>query len=207
MHIIMLGPPGSGKGTQAEMIAERYSIPHISTGAIFREISKKNTKFGKQVKALLDVGKLVSDEATIEILKKRIKKEDCRNGFIVDGFPRTINQAKKLAKVMHVDHTIFLDVPSSVAIKRLSSRWTCTKCGFVYGIDIMPKKSGFCDKCSGPLYQRDDDKIPTIKKRLVVYKKLTKPMIGFYKKQGLLSKINGKRKPEDVFAQIRKILH
>ena len=177
MKIIMLGAPGAGKGTQAKMIAEKYMIPHISTGDIFRANIKNGTELGKQAKEYMDKGLLVPDELTVKILLDRVAQEDCKNGYVLDGFPRTIPQAEVLDKALselgdHIDYAIDVNVPDENIIKRMSGRRACLTCGATYHIEhVPPKKEGICDTCGSELVLRDDDKAETVKNRLDVYQK------------------------------------
>lgn len=208
VKIIFLGMPGSGKGTQAKMISEKYKIPHISTGDMFRQISKENSVLGKKVKSLIDNGILVSDDITFDVLKNRLEKTDCKSGFILDGYPRNINQAKLLDNLTKIDFIIYIALSDKTVIKRLTSRRTCRKCGAIYNIiSNPPKKEGVCDKCGGKLYQREDETEETIKKRLVVYKNETEPLVNYYKKKGMLHEINGKQDIGKIFEDIVKILN
>jgi adenylate kinase len=203
----MLGMPGSGKGTQAKMIAERYKIPQISTGDMFRAISKENSKLGKKIKSIIDSGILVSDDLTFNVLKKRLEKPDCKKGFILDGYPRNINQAKLLDKLTKINFIIYIALTDKTVIKRLTSRRTCRKCGAIYNlISKTPKKEGICDKCGGELYQREDDKEEAVKKRLQVYKNETEPLVNYYKKKGILHEINGEQGIGKIFEDIVRIL-
>lgn len=208
MRLILLGPPGAGKGTQASAIVKRYNIPHISTGDIFRLNIKENTPLGKEVKSYLDAGILVPDELVVDIVKDRLKKSDCANGFILDGYPRTINQAevldKELAKMgikLDAVINIFLDV--QLLIERAVGRRLCKNCGATYHIKFHPpKQDGICDICGGELYQRDDDKEETVKKRIEVYLTQTKPLIEYYKDKDILVNIDGAQSIEDTFKEI-----
>jgi adenylate kinase len=182
MKLIIFGPPGSGKGTYSSRIAPKFKIPHIATGDIFREIAKSETSLGKKVADYLNKGELVPDNIVIEILKERISKEDCKNGFILDGYPRTIQQAEALEKITKIDKIINLVVPEDVIIQRLSTRRVCKKCGSIFNIlTLPPKKEGICDNCGGELYQREDDKPEVIRERLKVYQRQTEPLLNFYK--------------------------
>ncbi len=212
MKIIMLGAPGAGKGTQAQMIADKYDIPHISTGDIFRENVKKGTELGMEAKKYMDQGLLVPDELTVKILLDRVAQEDCKNGYVLDGFPRTIPQAEVLDKAItelgeKIDYAINVDVPDENIIRRMSGRRACLACGATYHIEhIPPKQEGICDKCGKELVQRDDDKEETVKNRLDVYHKQTQPLIDFYTKQGVLRTVDGTKDMKDVFTAITTLL-
>ena len=212
MKIIMLGAPGAGKGTQAKMIAQSYKLPHISTGDIFRANIKEGTDLGKEAKTYMDEGKLVPDELTVRILLDRVAKDDCKDGYVLDGFPRTIPQAEVLEKELEklgdkVDYAINVDVPDENIINRMSGRRACLKCGATYHIKhVPPKKDGICDVCGSELVLRDDDKPETVKKRLDVYHEQTQPLIEFYTKRDVLKTVNGNADPKDVFAAIKEIL-
>ncbi len=211
INIILLGPPGAGKGTAAKMIAKKYSIPQISTGDIFREAVKKQTELGKRVKTIMEKGELVPDELTISLVKERLAQPDTERGYILDGFPRTVKQADELSKFQSIKAVINFNISEEEIIRRLSGRRVCKNCGAIYHItDYPPKKEGICDKCGGELYQRDDDKIEAIKKRLVVYNEQTAPLIDYYREKGLLYDINmstppEKITPENSFMQIEEI--
>lgn len=212
MKIVMLGAPGAGKGTQAKKIAAKYNIPHVSTGDIFRANIKGGTELGKEAKSYMDAGKLVPDELTVRILLDRVSEEDCRNGYVLDGFPRTIPQAEVLDKELSkagekIDYAINVEVPDEDIIGRMSGRRGCPKCGASYHLKyIPPKKEGICDACGSELVLRDDDKPETVKKRLKVYHDQTQPLIDYYKKQGALKEVDGTVDPEDVFKAITDIL-
>ena len=212
MNLIFLGPPGSGKGTQAKMLVDKYGIPQISTGDILREAVKEGTPLGKEAKKYMDEGKLVPDEVVVGIVRERLKEPDCTKGFILDGFPRTIPQAEALDKTLQemgkgIDHVLSLEVDREELVRRLSGRRTCKKCGAMYHIIFdPPKKEGICDRCGGELYQRDDDKEETIRERLRVYEEQTAPLIEYYRKKGLLRPINGVGKIEEIFARIREAI-
>jgi len=205
MKIVIVGPAGSGKGTQSELISKKYRVPQISMGDLLRDFAKGGSKKAKETKKLLEKGILVPDELTVRLIRKRIKKEDCRKGFILDGWPRNMNQVR-LAKFLKIDHVIYLDVRTSELIKRLSSRWSCPKCKAVYGSAKREKRKGLCDKCGSVLFQREDDKPAAIRERLKVFRKYTRPMIAYYKKQGVLRRINGNRPPEEILGDIEKAL-
>jgi adenylate kinase len=212
MKIIMLGAPGAGKGTQAKMIAEKYGIPHVSTGDIFRANIKNGTELGKEAKTYMDKGLLVPDELTVKILLDRVAQADCANGYVLDGFPRTIPQAEVLDKALtelgdKIDYAINVDVPDENIINRMSGRRACVTCGATYHIvHIPPKKEGICDKCGSELVLRDDDKPETVKNRLDVYHKQTQPLIDFYEAKGVLRSVDGTVDMKDVFAAIVNIL-
>ncbi len=212
MKIIMLGAPGAGKGTQAKMIAEKYGIPHISTGDIFRANIKNATELGMEAKKYMDEGKLVPDELTVKILLDRVAADDCRNGYVLDGFPRTIPQAEVLDTELtkmgdKIDFAINVEVPDENIVRRMSGRRACLKCGATYHIvHIPPVKEGICDKCGSELVLRDDDKEETVKNRLSVYHEQTQPLIDFYDKKGVLKEVDGTVDSKDVFAAITAIL-
>lgn len=212
MKIIMLGAPGAGKGTQADVIADKYHIPHISTGDIFRANIKNGTELGKKAKAFMDKGELVPDELTVEILLDRVKNDDCKDGYVLDGFPRTIPQAEvldsELAKLGEkVDFAINVDVPDENIIERMSGRRSCPTCGAIYHVlYIKPEKEGLCDKCGATLVQRNDDKEDTVRNRLKVYHDQTAPLIAFYDNKGVLRNVDGTRDMEQVTKQIFEVL-
>lgn len=212
MKVIMLGAPGAGKGTQAKQIADKYSIPHISTGDIFRANIKNGTELGKKAKTFMDQGLLVPDELVVELVADRIQQDDCKNGFVLDGFPRTIPQAEALdaalAKINEkMDYAIDVDVPDENIITRMSGRRACLNCGATYHIVSIPTKvEGVCDRCGNPVVLRDDDKPETVKKRLEVYHEQTQPLIDYYKKKDILKTVNGVQPMEDVFKAIVEIL-
>jgi len=212
MKIIMLGAPGAGKGTQAKMIAEKYAIPHVSTGDIFRANIKNGTDLGKEAKSYMDKGELVPDELTVRILLDRVAQEDCKNGYVLDGFPRTIPQAKVLESELNkqgtdVDYAINVDVPDENIIKRMSGRRACVTCGATYHIEhVPPKTEGICDKCGSELILRDDDKEETVKNRLNVYHEQTQPLIDFYAAKNVLKNVDGTVDMMDVFKAITDIL-
>ncbi len=212
MKIIMLGAPGAGKGTQAQMIAEKYGLPHISTGDIFRANIKNGTDLGKEAKTYMDQGKLVPDELTVRILLDRVAQADCQNGYVLDGFPRTIPQAEVLDEELtklgdKIDYAINVDVPDENIIKRMSGRRACLKCGATYHIvHVPPKQEGICDKCGSELVLRDDDKPETVEKRLNVYHEQTQPLIDYYTKKNVLRTVDGTVDKEDVFKAIISIL-
>lgn len=184
MKLIIIGAPGSGKGTQTSRLKSKFNIPMISTGDIFRKAIKDETELGKKIKKYLDAGKLVPDEVVIEVMKDRISKPDCANGFLLDGFPRTLEQAKALDKIVKLDACINLDVPKEIIVDRLSARRTCKNCGEIYNLIVLkPKNEKICDKCGGPLFQRDDDKESVIAERFQIFEKQTEPLLEYYAKK------------------------
>ena len=213
MKIIMLGAPGAGKGTQAQMIADKYNIPHISTGDIFRANIKNGTELGKKAKEYMDKGQLVPDELTVQLLLDRVANEDCKNGYVLDGFPRTIPQADVLDSELSklgdkVDFAINVDVPDENIVRRMSGRRACLKCGATYHIEhIPPKTEGICDKCGSELVQRDDDKPETVLNRLSVYHEQTQPLIDYYDKKNILKTVDGTKDMQEVFNDIVGILN
>ena len=212
MKIIMLGAPGAGKGTQAKQIAAKYEIPPISTGDIFRANIKNGTELGKKAKEYMDQGLLVPDELTCDLVMDRIAQDDCTEGFVLDGFPRTIPQAEVLDEALtklgdKVDFAINVDVPDENIINRMSGRRACVTCGATYHVEYAPTKvEGVCDKCGAQLILRDDDKPETVKNRLDVYHKQTQPLIDFYSNKGILKEVDGTVNMQDVFAAIVAIL-
>lgn len=212
MKIIMLGAPGAGKGTQAKMIAEKYDVPHVSTGDIFRANIKNGTELGMEAKKYMDQGLLVPDELTVKILLDRVAEEDCKEGYLLDGFPRTIPQAEVLDKALTelgdaIDYAINVDVPDENIVKRMSGRRACLSCGSTYHMEhIPPKKEGVCDKCGNELVLRDDDKPETVLNRLEVYHKQTQPLIQFYEEKGVLRTVDGTKPMKEVFDSIVEIL-
>ena len=190
MKIIALGSPGVGKGTYAKEITEKYGILHLSTGDMFRENMKNNTELGKQAKEFINQGKLVPDEVTIGMVKERLSREDTKEGYYLDGFPRTIPQAEALAEFTQIDQVINFKADHEVIIQRLSGRRICKQCGAIFHMtNLPPKQEGICDNCNGELYHRDDDQPESIKKRLQVYEEETKPLINFYKEKGILKEV------------------
>ena len=212
MKIIMLGAPGAGKGTQAQMIAEQYHIPHISTGDIFRANIKNGTELGKKAKEFMDKGQLVPDELTVQLLLDRVAQDDCKDGYVLDGFPRTIPQADVLDQELtklgdKVDYAINVDVPDENIINRMSGRRACLGCGATYHITFNPPvKEGICDTCGQELVLRDDDKPETVKKRLDVYHQQTQPLIDYYKNAEVLAEVDGTQPMDAVFQGIVEIL-
>lgn len=212
MKVIMLGAPGAGKGTQAIKLAEKYNIPHISTGDILRANIKEETELGKKAKVYMDQGMLVPDELVLDLVVDRLSREDCKNGYVLDGFPRTIPQAESLNNALlevgeKVDFAVNIEVPDENIVNRMSGRRACPKCGATYHmIHIPPKEEGICDHCKGQLILRDDDKPETVKKRLNVYHDQTQPLIDYYTAQKILVEVDGTQSMEDVFSDIVKIL-
>ena len=212
MKIIMLGAPGAGKGTQAKQIAAKFSIPHISTGDIFRANIKENTELGKKAKEYMDQGLLVPDELTVDLVIDRLSQEDCQKGYILDGFPRTIPQAEVLDAALtelgdKIDFAIDVDVPDENIVRRMGGRRACVTCGATYHIEhVPPKAEGICDICGSELILRDDDKPETVSNRLKVYHDQTQPLIDFYTKKGVLKSVDGTVDMMDVFAAIKAIL-
>ncbi len=208
----MLGAPGAGKGTQAKQIAAKYSIPHISTGDIFRANIKNGTELGMKAKTYMDQGALVPDELTCDLVVDRIQNEDCANGFVLDGFPRTIPQANALTDALNklgqsMDYAIDVDVPDENIVNRMGGRRACVNCGATYHIVFNPTKvEGKCDACGNDLIIRDDDKPETVQKRLTTYHEQTQPLIDYYSKQGILKSVDGTQPMDDVFAAIVGIL-
>lgn len=212
MKIIMLGAPGAGKGTQAKMIADKYSIPHISTGDIFRANIKNGTELGKKAKTYMDQGLLVPDELVVDLVVDRVGQADCSNGYVLDGFPRTIPQAESLDAALEklgskVDYAINVEVPDENIVRRMSGRRACVACGATYHIVHIPTKvEGICDRCGSELILRDDDKPETVKKRLAVYHEQTQPLIEYYNDKKVLVEVDGTKDMNDVFTDIVKIL-
>jgi adenylate kinase len=199
MRIILFGPPGAGKGTQAGIICMLLEIAHISTGDILRKAAEEKTSLGLQIKKYIDQGHFVPDDLIVEIIKRRIKAKDCKKGFILDGFPRTISQAEALGKMLTIDKVIHLNIGNSVAMERLTGRRTCGACGALYHvISSSPKREGTCDKCGEALSRREDDKKKAILRRLEIYRNQTEPLVGYYKKKRLLLVVDGQKSKEQV---------
>jgi adenylate kinase len=214
MRIVLLGGPGSGKGTQAKKLVEELSIPQISTGDIFRAALKEGTPMGLKAKTYMDKGELVPDSVVIGVVEERLTKPDLDKGYMLDGFPRTLPQAEALGKILSgqnksIDHAVLVDVPDDELVGRLSGRRTCknSECGSMFHVMFNPpKKEGVCDKCGSELYQRDDDKEATIRERLAVYNSQTAPLINYYEKKGLLRRVKGVGPIEEIFAAVKKAL-
>ncbi|MBT2259554.1 MULTISPECIES: adenylate kinase [Priestia] len=212
MNLVLMGLPGAGKGTQAEKIVEHYDIPHISTGDMFRAAIKEGTQLGLKAKSFMDQGNLVPDEVTIGIVRERLNKQDCENGFLLDGFPRTVAQAEALETITkelnkQIDYVINIDVDQSILMERLTGRRICKDCGATYHLVFNPPaKEGVCDKCGGELYQRADDNAETVSTRLSVNVKQSQPLLEFYQEKGYLRNINGNQDINIVFEDVRQLL-
>ena len=212
MHILLMGPPGAGKGTQAANLVKEFTISHISTGDMFRAAIKAGTELGKQAKACIDAGNLVPDEITIGIVRERLSQDDCKKGFILDGFPRTVEQADALTEILSdlglkLKSVLDVNVPSADLVERAVGRRICKSCGATYHVKFNPSKvEGVCDECGGELFQRPDDTEETMKNRLSVYDAQTKPLIGYYTKAGLYVEVDGRQEIGKVFADIVDIL-
>ena len=212
MNLVLMGLPGAGKGTQAEKIVEKYGIPHISTGDMFRAAIKESTELGLQAKSFMDQGNLVPDEVTIGIVRERLSKEDCAEGFLLDGFPRTVAQAEALENILSdlnkkIDYVINIDVDQEFLMERLTGRRICKSCGSTYHLVFNPPtKDDVCDRCGGELYQRADDNAETVQNRLEVNQKQTKPLLDFYEGKGYLRNINGQQDIRKVFDDLDQLL-
>lgn len=212
MNLVLMGLPGAGKGTQAEKIVDKYGIPHISTGDMFRAAMKEGTDLGLKAKAFMDEGALVPDEVTIGIVRERLSKEDCEKGFLLDGFPRTVPQAEALEGMLEglgkkIDYVLNIEVDQSILMERLTGRRICKNCGATYHLVFNPPSSeGVCDRCGGELYQRADDNAETVQNRLDVNIKQSKPLLDFYSEKGYLRNIDGQREISEVFADIEELL-
>lgn len=204
MHLVFLGPPGAGKGTQADKICERFSIAHISTGDMLRKETREGTELGLKAKAVMDAGGLVSDEIIIAMVEKRIQEPDCANGFLLDGFPRTIAQADALGELTSIDMAINIDVPDAELVARISGRRMCPGCGAGYHVSLYDKDT--CEKCGAELYIRDDDRPETVQNRIAAYNEKTQPLINYYADKGLLQSVNGAQSMEKVSAEIAVLL-
>ncbi len=211
VKIILLGPPGAGKGTQAKSISNKYSIPHISTGDIFRKNISENTPLGIEAKSYMDNGQLVPDEVTINMVKDRLQQEDCKQGYLLDGFPRTVSQAEALQDFLDsrnesLDTALLIEVPRDFILERMTGRRVCPSCGASYHIKFNPAANGKCELCGSDVVQRKDDTEETVKERLDVYEKQTQPLIDFYKDKNLLSTVDGTQAINKVFESICKVL-
>ena len=205
-NFIFLGPPGAGKGSLAVKVAEDYKIPHISTGDIFRANIKAQTPLGVKVKAIIDSGSLVSDELTFELVKDRLAQDDCKNGYILDGFPRTIPQAEMLDGLVADLKVVNFNIADEIVIRRLSTRRVCKACGANFNVlTLPPKVEGVCDKCGGELYQRDDDKQESILHRMDVYREQTEPLINFYKEKGKITDLDASIETDILLGEFKKI--
>lgn len=205
MNIVLLGAPGAGKGTQAVKIAKQYHVPHISTGDIFRKNIKEKTPLGMKAKEFMDRGQLVPDEVVVEIVQTRLKEEDCKKGYLLDGFPRTVFQAEELSKMTDITVVLDINIDLKHLVKRLTGRRVCGECGESYHVDVVGDNAK-CDSCGGALFQRDDDKEETVKSRLTVYEEQTKPLIEYYNGKGLLKTIDGSGSVEAVFERVSEVL-
>ncbi len=212
MNLVLLGPPGVGKGTQAGKISQYLNIPHISTGDILREAVKRGTPLGLKARHYMEKGELVPDEIVISIIKERIQENDCQKGFVLDGFPRTVVQAEALEKVLSefgraINVALYIEADEEEIIRRLSGRRTCKECGQIYHMIFnLPKDGKRCELCGGELFQREDDKVETVRNRFRVYLEKTLPLVNFYNKKKLLKKIDGARSAEEVFNEIKRVL-
>ena len=213
-NIMFIAPPAAGKGTQAELVVEKYHIPHISTGDILREISKEESEIGEYVRETLASGQLVKDEITYQLVENRLGKDDCKNGFIIDGFPRNLDQAYEYDKILErlgyeVGNVIYLNIDKKILEKRITGRRLCEKCGAIYNINDpknTPKEESVCDVCGGKLYQRSDDNLESFQTRYQTYEEKTAPIIEHYRKQNVLKEVNGDDTVENIFKQIEEII-
>jgi adenylate kinase len=202
-NMIFLGPQGSGKGTVIGRVKDKYGVPHISTGDMFREALKQGTEFGKKAAEYMNRGELVPDEVTCGMVRERIARDDCADGFMLDGFPRNLEQARALSEITTIDTAVLLDVPEEVSLERLSGRRQCRECGTIFHlVFVPPQRDGICDMCGGELYQRDDDKPEAIKERLAIYRAETMPIVAYYDEAGVLVKVDGSGPVDDVVGRI-----
>lgn len=206
-NVVFLGPQGSGKGTVIGKIKDRFGVPHISTGDMFREALKEGTEFGKKAQEYMTRGELVPDEVTCGMVRERLARQDSAQGFMLDGFPRNLKQAEALAAITNIDAAVLLDVPEAVSLERLSGRRQCRECGTIFHLSFVPpKREGICDRCGGELYQRDDDKPDAIRERLALYRSETMPIVEFYERAGVLMRVDGSGTPEQVAESILQSL-
>ncbi|MFX0124866.1 MAG: adenylate kinase [Candidatus Hodarchaeota archaeon] len=207
MKLVLLGAPGSGKGTQAKLIAKDFSIPQISTGDLLRAAIKKGTNLGLKAKKFMNTGKLVPDDLVLQLLKERIDQKDCKGGFILDGYPRNLTQAQDLKKITEIDLVINIEVNYNLLIERITGRRTCKQCGAIYHVKYSPsKEKGVCDRCFGLLFQRDDDTEETVKKRITTYENETKPLIEFYQHKGILKTLTSDGTIEEMYEKVSSLL-
>lgn len=212
MNVVFLGPPGAGKGTQAKKLYADFKLPQISTGDLLRAEARAGTELGRQAKALMDAGRLVPDEVVIKMVEKRTTDPDCKVGFVLDGFPRTIPQAEAIERILgergqRIDRVISFDVPSEKVVERISGRRSCPADGSIYHVSANPpRRAGFCDKCNAGLVQRDDDKEDKVRARMVEYERLTAPLKAFFSKKGVLTELDGVGSPEGIYADVKKAL-
>ncbi|MFC1722842.1 adenylate kinase [Nanoarchaeota archaeon] len=207
-NLLLIGAPNAGKGTYSAYLTKELNIPHVSSGDMFREAIKAGTDVGLEAKKFIDQGHLVPDEVTIKLVEERLKKDDCKEGFILDGFPRTLAQAESLDKDIPMTNVVLLDVSEEVVIQRVTGRIICKKCSAIFHkTNLPPKEEGVCDKCGGELYQRDDDTLEAIKKRLAIFHEQTDPLMEFYEKKGIVVKVDANNpKPPEVVAEILKLI-
>ena len=205
MNLVLIGAPAAGKGTQAARLVKHYNIAHISTGDMLREEVAQGSELGKEVKSIMDAGALVSDELIISIVKERIKKDDCKNGFILDGFPRTVVQAEKLDEMVTLDDVVYISAPDEVMLERLTARQSCPKCGATYNkLFLAPKVAGKCDVCATELTQRKDDTVEAGRTRIETFHKQSMPLVGYYGNKGILIEVDGTQEIDDITVQIVK---
>ena len=207
MRLVFIGPPGIGKGTYAKMISQKYGVPHISTGDIFREEMAKGSELGKKVKEYVEKGLLVPDEIVVEVVKQVLQRPECNRGFILDGFPRTVRQAEELEKITQIDITFLFEAPVEVIVERVSGRLVCPNCGAIYNISWKPpKRPGICDVCGHQLIRRKDDEPETVRKRYEIYRQTFSPVIEFYRRKGVLIEIDASRDASEVVKDVEKVL-
>jgi adenylate kinase len=204
--MIILGPQGSGKGTQAKILCEHYKLPHISTGDMLREAIAEGTELGKKAQSIMNEGGLVPDEVVVGIVKERLEKPDCAEGYILDGYPRNLEQAQALDEFAEILYVIVLTIPDEVSVQRIVKRKQCKRCGTIYGLDFPSKYPDVCDKCGGELYHREDDTGEAVKKRLHIYHEETEPIVEYYKPRGIVHKVDGTKTVNDVQKEMQNIL-